>query len=193
MAITTAAAKRRREAREEAFGSDSWSRTWKSARERRGFACLPRVLPILLELAHSRGLTKTKDCRSVYVELFCRDWGEGLIEIRDEGEHALRAGYLPPRGIRSWRERMAALEAGGFIETKPRSTRSIGYVLLRHPDEVIRLLRSRGQVPDALWLAYGEVCREFGMPPLEEPTGSQEGATTSFRGYRSGDDDDSPF
>ncbi len=161
--------KRRKNLREELFGDDSWDRVWKSSFER-GFACLPRTLPIMLELAHDKAVTgNNQDCRTAYIELLCRDWGQAIVEILDEAAHAVRAGYPSQRGLRTWRERIRTLEDAGFIEVQASAARDLGYIMIRHPDRVISDLRGQRKVTDKLWLAYKETCREFGVTPSEDP------------------------
>jgi hypothetical protein len=161
--------RRRMELRDREFGEESWGRVWKSAAEGRGFTCLPRTFPVLAELAHSRAVTGGRDCRGALLELYSRDWGEAIIEVLDEESHALRAGYASSRAVRTWRERIELLERAGFIEVRPKSVRRFGYILLVHPDQVITELRARRKVPDRLWLAYAETCREFGVTAPADP------------------------
>ena len=165
----TAADKRRRRLREEQFGADSWNEVWQGPDEKKGYACVPRVLPVLLQLAHDKAVTLATDCRSTYLELLTRNWGQGFIEIRDEQEHALRAGYTSPRSLRTWRERMRLLKNAGFIEMREKAFRPIGYVLLRHPHKVIGDLRAAHKVDGQLWLLYCEICEDFGVEPPPDP------------------------
>lgn len=194
----TAADKRRKELRIELFGEESWDRAWKSADEKRGYACVPRVLPILMELAHDKQVTGNHDCRGAYLELYCRNWGQAIVEITDEEAHALRAGYYTAkRSLRSWQERMKILEEQGFVEVRERSVRGIGYVMLRHPDLVICELRQQRKVEDRLWLAYQETCREFGLAAPQDPltAGPQRLVSGAPAAMAAGseDDDDIPF
>lgn len=164
--------------REEMFGPEAWDRAWQGPDER-GFACVPRVLPILLKLAHDSKVTGNRDCRSVYVELLSQNWGQAIVEVRDEQAHALRSGYASKRGVRTWQERIEQLESQGFIEVQPKSVRRIGYILLRHPNLVILHLRKEGKVRDSIWRAYMETCREFGLKAPEDPRGmSKESSPT---------------
>lgn len=160
---------RRRKLRDECFGADSWERVWKSADEKKGYACVPRILPILMQLAHDKKITGNQDCRSTLLELYCANWGEAIVEIQDESGHGLRAGFGTDRAARSWRERIYLLAEAGFIEVREKSSRPIGYVMLRHPMSVLSELRAQRKMDQNLWLAYAEVCREFGLPAPEDP------------------------
>lgn len=150
--------------RDQHFGAQAWERAWQGPDEK-GYACVPRVLPILLELAHASAVTGRMDCRSAYVELLTQNWGQGFIDIKDEQAHAMRSGYTSKRGVRTWQERIKVLAKQGFIEIKPKSMREIGYILLRHPNSVVADLRLAGKIDDQTWAAFLETCQEFGVAP----------------------------
>jgi len=130
MARTPLAIDRKQEALREDLWPDSDGRVWR-AYEEKGYCCLPRVLSLLLRLMNDKGVIggKAGDCGSVYVELLVRGRAQGIVELGNEGEHAYLSGYTGPRALRSWRERMAALEKAGFIEVKPRPNQKMGVVL----------------------------------------------------------------
>lgn len=167
--IITKSDLRRIEIRNRVFGDEAEKRIWQGAGESRGYCCMPRVLPILLQLAGLKALFHNKNAAQVYVELLSRDWGQGIVEVQDEEAHAFRAGYDGPRGLRSWRERIHALEQAGFIEIRPRANRTIGYVLLVHPTRIMSLLREKKLVGEEHWKEYEEVCREFGIDAPADP------------------------
>jgi len=164
-----ASQKRRRNDRDALFGAESFLRMWKSPDEKGGYCCLPRVLPVLMQLARNKKIVGSLDCSSVYLELLTRDWGEGIVQITDPEAHAVRAGYSASRP-RSWRERVQALADAGFIEVAAHSARSIGYVLIIHPNNIVESLRAKdGLLEEQHWLAYNEICRDFGMPLPKDP------------------------
>jgi hypothetical protein len=134
---------------------------WSGAAET-GYWCAPRSLPLLLSLSSEKALVGGADCSSAYVELLARDFGQGIVEIYDEDEHAFFAGYRGDRARRTWRERILALEKAGFIAIKPKGNRDIGYVLLRHPDLVVRSLRAENKIDDRWWQSYESRRRDVG-------------------------------
>jgi hypothetical protein len=105
-------------------------------------------------LARNRIITGRLDCSSVYLELLSRDFGQGLVEILDEDEHAFCAGYFGNRAIRSWRERIDMLVSVGFIRTSPRGNRRVGYVLLVSHSLIVERLREEKKIDDAWWQVY---------------------------------------
>jgi hypothetical protein len=80
--------------------------------------------------------------------------GEGVIEMRHEGEHAYAAGYEGTRGIRTWQERMKLLEKNGIIKVKQIGGQRYKYVLLVHPTAVVEKLRQEGKVEPGWWDTY---------------------------------------
>ena len=163
-----AAERKRRQLREREFGEDSWDRAWQATDEK-GYWVAPRTLPILLRLAGEKALFGGKNAARVYIELFSQNWGQAVVEIRDEGAHAFRAGYTGDRGTRTWRERVKALQEASFIEVAPKANREIGYVFLRHPNRVLAQLREEKVVDDNVWRAYEEICHDFSIPPEPDP------------------------
>ncbi len=96
--------------------------TWEGPNEK-GFFCAPRTLPLILCVLRQKQVSGNLDPTSVYLELFARKMGEGLIEMQHEEDHANASGYLETRAVRSWRDRMKILEDWGFIKSKQKGTR----------------------------------------------------------------------
>jgi hypothetical protein len=127
-------------------GEDAWTGDGE-----KGWFKSPRTLPLILKLISSKAVSGKCDPTRVYVELWARHMGEGVIEMRHEGEHAYAAGYEGTRGIRTWQERMKVLEQNGIIRVKPIGGQRYKYVLLVHPTAVVEKLRQEGKV-DPGWL-----------------------------------------
>lgn len=127
-------------------GEDAWT-----GENEKGWFYAPRTLPLILSLIGSKKVSGKYDPTKVYLELWARHMGGGVIEMRHEGDHAYAAGYRGPRAIRSWQERMNVLEKNGVIKTKRIGNQMFKYVLLIHPTTVVETLRRAGHVDDA-WL-----------------------------------------
>jgi hypothetical protein len=76
------------------------------AKEEVGYFRAPRTLPLILHLLRLKEIRGKHDPTSVYLELWSRDFGQGLITMVSEQEHAYAAGYIGPRGLRSWQDRL---------------------------------------------------------------------------------------
>ena len=141
--------------RREALKSEYWAKqpAWTGDKER-GWFRAPRTLPLILTLLSSKELSGKVDPSRVYIDLLARHRDSGIVEMGPEGDHSYSAGYVGPRGIRTWQERMALLEKLGFIKTKPGDNLRYRYVLLMHPAVVLKQLRDLGKVSDAWWELY---------------------------------------
>lgn len=128
---------------------DAWT-----GENEKGWFRAPRTLPLLLGLIASKPVSGKWDLSSVYVELWARHMGGGVIEMRHEGDHAYAAGYVGTRGIRSWQERMNLLEKIGAIKTKRIGNQRYKYVLLVHPSALVEKLRREDKVADTWMDAY---------------------------------------
>jgi hypothetical protein len=110
----------------------------------------------------------TKDCSKVYLDLLSRDFGQGIIEIRDEEEHAFFSGYTTSRGRRTWQERIRSLEKAGFIKVADKPNRAIGFILLIHPYQVVARLRQEGKISDKWWDVLQQQLRDVGAEAIPE-------------------------
>jgi len=138
----------------------------------KGWRLMPRTMPLILTLISDLAPKGRQDgAARVYLELWFRDFGEGLVELTDQDVHAFAAGYTAAgRGARSWRECVDVLEERGFIRIAPQGSRRYGYALLIHPDKVVEQLRSKGIVPDAWYNAYQHRRAETGAVPKPPPS-----------------------
>jgi hypothetical protein len=164
--------KRRTDLRKELWPND---RAWVAAKAV-GFFQAPRTLPLLLSLIKEKSISGKKDAGSVYLELWARHWGQGIIEISNENEHAFASGYRGTRAVRTWRERMRILEAAGFIKIKSSGNSAIGVILLVHPMDAVEDLRRKGKVPENWLTAYAA---------RRSATGEQDGGTAKVVRLRS--------
>jgi hypothetical protein len=146
---------------------------WKASKER-GYFCAPRSLPLLLRLLSDKKIVKLTNCGRVYLDLLAHHWGQGIVEITSEGEHAYYSNYSTERSIRTWRERIDALERVGLIRTKPKPNQRIGYVLLLHPHPVAKRLHDEGLVDELWWSTYTKRMLETGgSRPVAKPAGTK--------------------
>lgn len=125
---------------------DAWT-----GENEKGWFYAPRTLPLILSLIASKSVSGKRNPSRVYLELWARHIGEGVIEMKHEGDHAYAAGYVGNRGIRTWREHMELLENSGIIKIKRIGNQQYKYVLLVHPTTVVEKLRLANKV-DQQWL-----------------------------------------
>ena len=119
-----------------------------------GFATVSRLMPWICTLIRELSGGRAGDPSSVYLELWCKDWGQGIISIQDEQECAFAAGYSGNRAVRTWKERMFKLVETGFILARQEGNREYGQVLLLNPLAVCAELHDKGSVPDEWWTSF---------------------------------------
>jgi hypothetical protein len=146
-----------------------------------GFATMPRLMPwimVLIRELAGKGINPT----GAYLELWCRDWGQGIISITDEQEHAYASGYRGQRGLRTWREHMQKLADLHFIRIVGKGSRAIAHVLLLNPLAVAHWYHTEGLTPPGWWAAFRDRAREIKAtipPPLDPATIGSEPATSA--------------
>lgn len=122
----------------------------------KGWRQVPRTLSLVMTLISQLAPKGKQDgAARVYLELWLRDMGEGLVELADPETHAYAAGYTTPgRAARSWRECMEVLKGLGFIKIAPKGSREYGYVLIVDPNKVVKDLRARKKIDDSWYNEY---------------------------------------
>jgi hypothetical protein len=146
----TAGTEKREKIKKEYWSAED---AWTGDNEK-GWFRAPRTLPLLLVLLGEKGLSGKFDPTKVYLELLARHMDAGVIEMANEADHAYAAGYSGQRGVRTWQERIKALEKLGVIKTKQIGNQKFKYVLLVHPTAAIQRLRDAGKISDLWWDTY---------------------------------------
>jgi hypothetical protein len=137
--------------------------------DEKGWWKAPRTLPLVLTLTRDKRITGNLDCSAVYLELWSRDFGQGIVEIFDEAEHAFAAGYVGDRAVRSWRERVRKLAEADFLRIARKPNREIGYVLLLDPYTVVQALRDKEKIGDTWWSFFIARLQAVGVSlPMQE-------------------------
>jgi hypothetical protein len=129
---------------------------WTGGEHDKGWFKAPRTLPLILALIQNKELTGAGDPTTVYLELLSRQFGEGVVEIQNEAEHAYAAGYTSSRAVRTWQDHMRSLEKLGFIKIKGIGKHAFKYVILVPPVTALEELREKGLVPGDWWDAFND-------------------------------------
>lgn len=109
----------------------------------RGFAIIPRTLPLIFHLMDS--LEKGKPMSSTYFALWCYSWDGHFVEIDNPNKLAMDAGFSGERALTTWKTRMRLLEQWGFIESASVET-EFSYVIILNPHIVIKKLYDDGKL-----------------------------------------------
>lgn len=141
-------------------GSAGW--VWDpSDKAVKGYARVTRLLPLVMRLIREKA-EKPGDPSMVYLDLWVRDRGQGLVTIDDPDACAFSAGYSGKRARRTWEGHMRSLVALGFILTKKVGGRDHAQVLLLDPLAVCARYEAEGNMPGALWNAMLLLADEVG-------------------------------
>lgn len=120
----------------------------------KGFATMTRLMSLVMHLIQILAPKSKGDPSRVYLDLWCRDMGQGLVQITDEQECTYAAGYTSTRALRTWQGHMQTLVDLNFIRTKQKGNQEFAHVLLRNPLLVCAELHEAGEVPDEWWTAF---------------------------------------
>jgi len=141
-----------------------------------GWFSAPRTLPLILSLLSSKQISQEKNPSSVYLDLMSRQYGEGIVVMGHEAEHAFAAGYVGSRAVRTWQERMKILEDNGFIRTVKVGNQQFKFVAIIHPTTAVQRLRDDKKIPDSWWNAYVDRKLETKEPTYEQRQRKKESA-----------------
>jgi hypothetical protein len=120
-------------------------------RRKKGFSSMPRVMPMLMNLiqdASKQVSKKSIPAGRTYLVLWCRVFGEGMVNIDNEIVTASEAGYTGERALTTWREHMRVLKALGFIDFKVGQAGPMQFVLLFNPYKVVKSLKEKKWIPE---------------------------------------------
>jgi len=106
-----------------------------------GFTSIPRTMPIIMNIIDD--LTKTKPASMTYLTLWCRAYDEMYVSLNDPAELAFHAGFTGQRAIRTWQDRMTALEKLGFVKLATGPRGSLSHAAIPNPHFVIRRLHEQ--------------------------------------------------
>ncbi len=152
--------------RRESIKTEHWPDTmpWLGPAEV-GYFCGPRTLPFVLAALSEKSVSHGKDLGAVYVDLLANHMSGGVVELGHADDHAYACGYAQ---VRTWRDRMHALEEAGFIKTIVTGNKKFAKVLLIHPSTAMHQLRKAGKIGDELWNAYRDRQTQFKEAKSEE-------------------------
>jgi hypothetical protein len=139
----------------------------------KGYARMTRMMPLVLRLIRECA-KKPGDPSMVYLELWTRDFGQGIVENDEPDVCAFAAGYKGKRATRTWQAHMKELVDMGFIMAAKVGSREFGQVLLLDPLAVCARYQDEGKMPDGLWNAIVAQAHEVSakLPPAKKVAGA---------------------
>jgi hypothetical protein len=122
---------------------------WEFNKNTKGYLRIPRIMPLLFRVMD--GISKGKPLSNVYLELWCRVMSGGFLIVKDKDSMAFFSGFSGERALRTWRDRIYALEKEGFILIKERSKGDISHLFIINPYKVLWKLKKEHKIPQTLW------------------------------------------
>ncbi len=116
-----------------------------------GFTTIPRTMPIIMNIIDD--LANGKRTSLTYLALWGKAFDEMYISLQNANELAFHSGFSGQRAVRSWKERMRALESLGFIRTASGTSGDLSHAVILNPHFVIRRLHD-SKTPGLTQAAY---------------------------------------
>lgn len=138
-----------------------WDRTDRA--NVKGYATIPRLLPLVMILIDELAEKGEGDARMAYLELWRRSRDNHIISLADEEDMAFASNCTnQKRAVRTWKDHIKALKRLGFILVESDGNREIGHILLLNPLAVAACLHSEGKTPSHWWSTFRRRAVEIG-------------------------------
>lgn len=152
-----------------------WDRTDKA--NVKGYATIPRLLPLIMILIDELSEKGEGDARLAYLELWSRARDNHIISITDEEDIAFASNCTnQKRAVRTWKDHIRVLKRLGFILVESDGNREIGHILLLNPLAVAARLHDEGKTSARWWSTFKRRAVEIGakipsatiLPPITQ-------------------------
>jgi hypothetical protein len=104
-----------------------------------GFTTVPRTMPIIMNIIDQLS-SGSKHTSITYFALWGQAFDEMYVSLQNADDLAFHSGFTGQRAVRTWRERIKALDDLGFILTAPGTSGQYSHALIINPHFVIRRL-----------------------------------------------------
>ena len=153
------------------------NRVWdiKNRAKTKGYSSIPRTMSLIGAIADLLA-GKGRPVTSTYLELWCRSDEQGFVIANKHSEIAFASGFSGERGVSTWKQRIRALKALGFISVKSGSAGDIHYVQIWNPYLVIRdhAKANTDGFSEGHYHAFIERYHDIGALDLEVPDEAEE-------------------
>lgn len=104
-----------------------------------GFTTIPRTMPLIMNIIDdlSKG---SKHTSITYLALWGHAFDEMYVSLQNADDLAFHSGFTGQRAVRTWKERIKALDELGFIRTAPGTSGPYSHAVILNPHFVIRRL-----------------------------------------------------
>lgn len=104
-----------------------------------GFTTIPRTMPLIMNIIDdlSKG---SKHTSITYLALWGHAFDEMYVSLQNADDLAFYSGFTGQRAVRTWKERIKALDELDFIRTAPGTSGPYSHAVILNPHFVIRRL-----------------------------------------------------
>ncbi|MBI1219758.1 MAG: hypothetical protein GC186_14545 [Rhodobacteraceae bacterium] len=136
-----------------------------------GYTTVPRTLSQIGAIADALS-GKGKPLMQTYLELWCRVYDDGFVNLSKQQEIAFSSGFSGQRAVATWRERMKRLKELDFIDIKEGPSGPLSYALMFNPYWTVAKHKAAktANFPQDRYSALFERALEIGASDLAEYT-----------------------
>ena len=136
-------------------------------KERDGFATMPRLMPLIMnsmDFLSGKGLPVGQ----VYLDLWCRTFDEGFLQLNRPEEMAFHSGFSGQRASRTWKDRMKRLADLNFIGVVSGPLGEMSFAILYNPFHVLKRAYIAGKLPENYWQSLVVRANEVGALDFDD-------------------------
>lgn len=136
-------------------------------KERDGFATMPRLMPLIMnsmDFLSGKGFPVGQ----VYLDLWCRTFDEGFLQLNRPEEMAFHSGFSGQRAVRTWKDRMKRLADLNFIGVVPGPLGEMSFAILYNPFHVLKRAHIAGELPENYWQSLVIRANEVGALDFDD-------------------------
>ena len=151
-----------------------------------GFTTIPRTMPIIMNIIDqlSDGSKRTS---ITYLALWGKAFDEMYVSLQNAHDLAFHSGFTGQRAVRTWKERIKALDGLGFIRTAAGTAGPYSHAVILNPHFVIRRLYA-AKTPGLTAASYNALVEraidisadDMKMPLPEKPEEKGDEASPQF-------------
>jgi len=104
----------------------------------------------------------------VYLDLWCRTFDEGFLQLNRPEEMAFHSGFSGQRATRTWKDRLKRLAELGFIGLIPGPLGEMSFAILYNPFHVLKRAHIAGELPENYWQSLVVRANEVGATDFDD-------------------------
>ena len=136
-------------------------------KERDGFVTMPRLMPLIMNsMDYLSG--KGFPVGQVYLDIWCRTFDEGFLQLNRPEEMAFHSGFSGQRAVRTWKDRMKRLAELNFVGLIPGPLGDMSFAILYNPFHVLKRAQISGILAENYWQSLVVRANEVGALDFDD-------------------------